>query len=189
MLIPAHAHEEMWDIGVYSAGGPRPRRVSRGIFPLSAVLPKVPLDRPANPFFISAVWEHPRRRTTGSRLSSRAPQQGHPCRNGFLTVLTGTQRQTNLQPSNGRKRSMKANPIQLSTRHGKVYGMEYGRPGDSPVLALHGWQDNCATFSRLAPMLKDLHIVAIDLPGHGKSPWKSKASSFNSPWKVACERP
>lgn len=42
-----------------------------------------------------------------------------------------------------------------------------------PVIALHGWLDNAASFSVIAPMLSHHRIIAVDLPGHGKSPWKS----------------
>jgi pimeloyl-ACP methyl ester carboxylesterase len=38
-----------------------------------------------------------------------------------------------------------------------------------PTLALHGWLDNAASFDKIAPLLPQLHIVAIDLPGHGFS--------------------
>lgn len=37
------------------------------------------------------------------------------------------------------------------------------------VLCLHGWLDNAASFSVLAPLLPDCECVAIDLPGHGES--------------------
>lgn len=41
--------------------------------------------------------------------------------------------------------------------------------GDCRVLAVHGWIDNAATFSTLAPLLDHLTFTAIDLPGHGQS--------------------
>lgn len=48
-------------------------------------------------------------------------------------------------------------------------GQEWGDPAQLPVLALHGWLDNSASFFALAPRLKNLHIVALDMAGHGKS--------------------
>mgnify|MGYP002713031372 CR=1 FL=1 len=38
-----------------------------------------------------------------------------------------------------------------------------------PVIALHGWLDNAASFEPLAPLLPNLDILALDLPGHGLS--------------------
>ena len=38
-----------------------------------------------------------------------------------------------------------------------------------PVLALHGWLDNAASFAPLAAELPELQLVALDLPGHGHS--------------------
>lgn len=37
------------------------------------------------------------------------------------------------------------------------------------MLALHGWLDNAASFDALAPLLPDVRLVALDLPGHGLS--------------------
>ncbi len=52
--------------------------------------------------------------------------------------------------------------LRLSAR---VWGAERG----APVLALHGWLDNAASFDALSPLLPELRIVALDLPGHGLS--------------------
>lgn len=41
-------------------------------------------------------------------------------------------------------------------------------PG-TPILAVHGWLDNAATFDRLAPLMPGQPIWAVDLAGHGLS--------------------
>ncbi len=55
-----------------------------------------------------------------------------------------------------------------------LYGPEDGRP----VIALHGWLDNAMSFSRLAPQLDGLRIVALDLAGHGHSGHRPAGSSY-----------
>lgn len=62
--------------------------------------------------------------------------------------------------------------IELQTRYGTVSGLAYGPKNGIPTLALHGWQDNGGSFSKLAPLLEGMRIVVVDLPGHGLSTWK-----------------
>lgn len=45
----------------------------------------------------------------------------------------------------------------------------HGPEGGAPVLAMHGWLDNAATFDALAPLLPGRRIVALDFAGHGLS--------------------
>lgn len=47
--------------------------------------------------------------------------------------------------------------------------VEMGNPEGKPVLLIHGYTDNSRSWSLLAPYLKDRHLFAIDLRGHGKS--------------------
>lgn len=56
---------------------------------------------------------------------------------------------------------------------------EWGDPGGEPVLALHGWLDNSASFQALAPLLPGTHIVALDLAGHGRSGHRPGAGPYN----------
>lgn len=46
----------------------------------------------------------------------------------------------------------------------------WGSNDAPPLLALHGWLDNAASFATLAPLLADRwQVIALDLPGHGHS--------------------
>lgn len=47
--------------------------------------------------------------------------------------------------------------------------VEMGNPDGKPTLLIHGYTDNSRSWSLLAPYLKDRHLFAIDLRGHGKS--------------------
>lgn len=50
------------------------------------------------------------------------------------------------------------------------------------VLMLHGWMDNAGSFDNIVPYLKHkdgLYIVALDLPGHGKSSQLPPGSSYS----------
>ena len=69
--------------------------------------------------------------------------------------------------------------IRLSLPHIEVAAHLYGPQDGQPVIALHGWLDNAATFSRLAPLLDGVRIVALDLPGHGHSDHRPLGAAYN----------
>ncbi|MGY3266495.1 alpha/beta fold hydrolase [Lysobacter sp. HA35] len=58
--------------------------------------------------------------------------------------------------------------ITLDTPFGRLAALRFGH-GGTPVLALHGWLDNAASFLPMSAHLQGLDLVALDLPGHGAS--------------------
>lgn len=52
---------------------------------------------------------------------------------------------------------------------GDIAILELGNPEGVPVLTLHGWLDNAASFEPLARCSDRFRWINIDLPGHGKS--------------------
>ena len=48
-----------------------------------------------------------------------------------------------------------------------------------PALALHGWLDNAASFSVIAPCLKRTELRAIDLAGQGRSDFRSADAGYD----------
>lgn len=65
------------------------------------------------------------------------------------------------------------------TVHGlEITGLAWGDPEAVPVLCLHGWLDNAASFSALGPLLKGCYVVAPDLTGHGKSQHRSLDATY-----------
>lgn len=52
----------------------------------------------------------------------------------------------------------------------ELTGLAWGEPDAPPLVMIHGWLDNAASFALLAPLLADrFHVIALDLPGHGHS--------------------
>ncbi|CAM3511593.1 alpha/beta hydrolase [Parendozoicomonas haliclonae] len=56
--------------------------------------------------------------------------------------------------------------------------LSWGDENAPVVLALHGWLDNAASFSRLAPQLEGMRIVAVDLAGHGHSDHRGVGADY-----------
>lgn len=49
----------------------------------------------------------------------------------------------------------------------EMAAIAWGPADGVPVLALHGWLDNAETFYQLAPLLKGVRLIALDMMGHG----------------------
>ena len=72
----------------------------------------------------------------------------------------------------------------LQVAVGRVAGLR--NDGNGPrVLALHGWLDNAASFLPMAPFLGSLDLVAIDLPGHGRSAHLPPGADYSFPGAIA----
>lgn len=63
-------------------------------------------------------------------------------------------------------------------------GLRCGTPGARRVLALHGWLDNAASFVPMATHLRDLDLVMVDLPGHGRSDHLPAGASYTGPYAI-----
>lgn len=70
--------------------------------------------------------------------------------------------------------------IEIPVPWGKVAGKLWGSQDKQPILAMHGWQDNAASFDNIAPLImKKTPVLAIDLPGHGLSSWIPPGFMYN----------
>lgn len=67
---------------------------------------------------------------------------------------------------------LQAGPLRLAAR---VWGEE----GAIPVLALHGWLDNAASFDALGQVLDGVQLVALELAGHGLSQHRPPGSAYH----------
>ncbi|MEP0201898.1 MAG: alpha/beta hydrolase [Halioglobus sp.] len=59
-----------------------------------------------------------------------------------------------------------------------IAGLAWGDESNPPLLALHGWLDNAASFALLAPFITNRQVVALDLTGHGLSDSRSPHSGY-----------
>ena len=68
--------------------------------------------------------------------------------------------------------------LEIQTSSIRLVTKCWGNPDGLPVLAFHGWLDNAATFDNLAPLLPELRILSLDLPGHGHSDHRPSGSAY-----------
>ena len=68
--------------------------------------------------------------------------------------------------------------LEIQTSSIRLAAKCWGNPDGLPVLAFHGWLDNAATFDNLAPLLPELRILSLDLPGHGHSDHRPSGSAY-----------
>lgn len=69
--------------------------------------------------------------------------------------------------------------LQFSINGMNFAAQAWGNTDGLPVIALHGWLDNSASFYALAPRLHNLYIVALDMAGHGRSSHRPGVGPYN----------
>ncbi|MEP1471552.1 MAG: alpha/beta fold hydrolase [Halieaceae bacterium] len=74
--------------------------------------------------------------------------------------------------------AVKPQPLEWQVDGLTISGLGWGDPAGKPLLALHGWLDNAASFNEIAPLLTSHYVVAIDLTGHGQSSRRSADASY-----------
>ena len=72
----------------------------------------------------------------------------------------------------------KPEELEIQTSSIRLVAKCWGNPDGQPVLAFHGWLDNAATFDNLAPLLPELRIISLDLPGHGYSDHRPSGTAY-----------
>jgi len=62
----------------------------------------------------------------------------------------------------------------------KLAGLTNGITSGRPIIALHGWLDNAASFVPLSPYLSiDRPFYALELPGHGYSEHRPRSAQYH----------
>lgn len=68
----------------------------------------------------------------------------------------------------------------IALAHLSLAAQVWGADDAPPLLALHGWLDNAASFARLAPLLSTHYrVIALELPGHGHSDHYPAGASYH----------
>lgn len=76
--------------------------------------------------------------------------------------------------------SMSLESVSIATKRLKLNGLWNGVSSGIPVIALHGWLDNAASFIPLSKKLSlNQPFYAIDMPGHGHSEHRPQSASYS----------
>lgn len=82
------------------------------------------------------------------------------------------------EPAASLLRQAKVSPVTYKLTHLTLRGWQSGAATGTPVLCLHGWLDNANSFLPLAAEMLNVHMLAIDLPGHGLSSHRSPEAHY-----------
>lgn len=74
---------------------------------------------------------------------------------------------------------MQPKDIEINIGRMVFSGQEWGDPDGEPMIALHGWLDNAASFAPMAPFLKGIRLIAVDQAGHGRSDHRSADMDYS----------
>lgn len=74
---------------------------------------------------------------------------------------------------------MSSTELTFTIPNRSIAALTNGQTEKPLLLMVHGWLDNAASFSKLIPLLHDFHVIAIDLPGHGKSSHRSPDAHYH----------
>lgn len=82
------------------------------------------------------------------------------------------------------RRRLIIDELEFEVPYGKLAAKTWHEETDESkrILLLHGWMDNAGSFDNLVPKLthkNGLYVVALDLPGHGKSSQLPPGSSYS----------
>ena len=69
--------------------------------------------------------------------------------------------------------------IDIEIPFGRIAALRQGDADAPKVMALHGWLDNAASFVPLSEHLHGIDLIAIDLPGHGRSAHLPPGSDYS----------
>lgn len=69
--------------------------------------------------------------------------------------------------------------IDIVLPHLRLAAKRSGDPEGPKLLAVHGWLDNAASFDPIAAYFDDHDLIAIDLPGHGRSEHRPRGAWYH----------